>query len=160
MTMELEPANGAILIREFDLESGVVEAIKAKGWDIWTGWEWSSSPALPSSVEVTASPGFLFVGWPDIVPDLFPILAIRYLDGTTPITVNRWEDVPLGAEVVKFEADPTNKRKYTLSVTATGIRNTPNGPQPVSASGEYEIEILQQYNANRDLLKERIDASR
>jgi|GEM_PF-5530819 len=157
MAMQLTPAEG-LLIREFDLERGVAEAIRASGHDVFTGWSWSVEPAFPAGVEVVASGDTLIVGWPETVPDLFPIELIRYrLDGAVA-TVAGWGEVPAAAEIVQFAANGANKREYRLTATASGLMNTSSGPVPVSATGQYLIQVLHQYNANRDILKERIHA--
>ncbi|MCC5811203.1 MAG: hypothetical protein JJU06_12610 [Ectothiorhodospiraceae bacterium] len=148
-----------VLLREF--ENTPAEAIvTAEGFDDVTDWEWSASPSFPDGVEVTPEGEQLRLAW-DLVPDLFPLDLIRYrLDGEIH-TVGAWADVPAEAEqITELRADTENKREYTFTVTANGFVEEGGQPVPVSATETYTVQILQQYDTNRDILQEEVDARR
>ena len=148
-----------LLLREF--ENTPAEAVvTAQGFDEVTDWEWSASPGFPDGVEVTPEGEQLRLAW-ELVPDLFPVELIRYrMDGEIH-TVGAWADVPEAAEqLTELRADTQNKHIYELTVTANGFVEEGGQPVPASATETYAVEILQQYDTNRDILQEEVDARR
>lgn len=171
MTMILSPAGG-VIAQGVDVASGVLGVISAVGQDTFDHWEWSVSPAPPDGLVVEASGATLTAGWRSPPLGLFPLETIDYIiagTDTQQASATRWQDVPHGVEVVRFMPSSQNARVYTINVTAHGTIMPAAGPdpaapapvpEPVTASGRFQIVVEHEYTANRDILKERINASR
>lgn len=170
MRMTLSPAGGT-LTSGFDKDGPVMGTITAGGYHEFTGWDWSLSPDPAGRITVSESGASLKAGWAAPLLGLFPLEEIAYIiPGTlaSQATARRWGDVPAGVDVVRFRPHPGGVRRYTLSVTAHGtimpaassdpLAPAPE-PEPASVSGSFVIEIAHHYDANRDALKERINAS-
>jgi hypothetical protein len=153
--MPVEP----VLLRAFENEvaSAVVSAV---GFIQVAKWSHVSVPPLPSDVDIAPGAMDWALGW-DRVDGLFPLVVIEYLEAGDLHQVQAWADVSDEAEeIIKFEANPVNKREYRVTVTATGTEMSGGVPVPATAVATYTVQILQQYNTNKDRLKEVVDARR
>lgn len=99
-----------------------------------------------------------------IVPTLegiFPLEDITYLEKDeqtgvySDVTVADWALVPSNKPIKAFNADPTINFVYNLTVTSNGVTPAP-ASVPLVEVRVYTITILQQYNTNRDILRQKV----
>ncbi len=90
---------------------------------------------------------------------IFPLIDITYLERDqetgvyNDVVVTDWSAVPPNKPIKAFNADPTQNFVYTLTVTSIGV-TPPPASVPIVKVRDYTITILQQYNTNRDILRQ------
>lgn len=144
-----------VLLREF-YSTPASATVTAEGFDSVSDWSYEASPELPDDVEITPAGETWTLSW-DYVAGLFPMIGITYRHDDELSEVVEWDEVPEAAEeIIRMEANPANKREYSVTITATGTA----AGQPASASRTYTVQVLHQYDHNQQTLKEEVDARR
>lgn len=161
---ELSPDSGTILIStQVDVaDQGIVSA---QGFIGGVTWTWSIEGVPPAPLD----PGGAFSvleGGLSLTVDyivtlgLFPFI-VRYIDAfAQAFEVDDWALVPppsSGAEVVGLRVEnPVELFKFQLSVTATG-QDSQTGDQ-TQVGAVYDLDIFQNYDINRDILVDEVNA--
>jgi hypothetical protein len=101
--------------------TGVVPTLIPTGAELGAGSTMTAVPSAPAPVVVVTFSG----AWPQ---ENFPLFSYRYivLPSTQIITVHTLEEVPVGATIVGYSADPTlfKVNTWTLSYIDGGVPGT------------------------------------
>ena len=119
-----------------------------------TGFDASVSPNTLSKLGITTSSTGVTFSAPEGLSDAFPLIDLEYQIKRVEYHVKKWEDLPEEAdEMINYEPDPSNQKDWTVTVTAHLSDGT-------SATANFTLRLLQNYDPGKVALKEAVDARR